>query len=97
MHDYSEFILDILVPLLSHILNSVSQYREGWFKDFFYTSKIGLGFQLMFKADRPASYGRRRHESHLLVSSWKILWSGLQDPAFGKGGDNVQHNREPVL
>lgn len=63
----------------------MSQYREGWFKDFFYTSKIGLGFQLMFKADRPASYGRRRRESHLLVSSLKILWSGLHDPAFGKG------------
>jgi len=52
---------------------------------FFYTSKTGLGFQLIFKADRPASYGRRS-VSHLLVSSWRILWSELHDPAFGNGG-----------
>lgn len=52
---------------------------------FFYTSKTGLGFQLIFKADRPASYGRRGSVSHLLVSSWRILWSELHDPAFGNG------------
>lgn len=46
---------------------------------------------------RQASYGGRRSESHLLVSSYRIPWSELHDPSLGMGEGHMPHKKRSVL
>lgn len=84
MHDYSEFILNILVPLFSvSNLPSVSTEKDG--SKTFFTPVRQAWDSSYYAIILIAGYGKRRSESHPLVSSCRILWVSSMTPLLGMG------------